>query len=91
MFPRTSLPPTRYMLAAMAAPGPRLPLQVEGWLWSVSLSLSPELAVLALLPPLCVGKWWIDQYETAELRDLKETVHPLFLKILLKFRGGSDG
>ena len=36
MLSPATLPPTRYMFAAMAAPGPWLPLQVEGWLSSLS-------------------------------------------------------
>lgn len=58
------------MFAAMTAPGPWLPLQVEGWLSSLSLANGAVIA----LPPLCVGKWWIDRYETDQPMDLKETV-----------------
>lgn len=49
-------------------PGPWLPLQVEGWLscrWRCRSSTAAAV---------CVGKWWIDQYETDEARCLKETV-----------------
>lgn len=56
------------MLAAMTAPVPRLPLQVEGG--SVLAG-----AAGARLPPLCVGKWRIDRYEADESRGLKETAH----------------
>lgn len=58
------LPPTRYMLAAMTAPGP-------AWRLQVGLSISRRCRRWVL----CAGKWWIDQYETDQRRDLKETVH----------------
>lgn len=59
----TTLPPTRYMFAAMTAPGPLASSPGRGVALS-ALSLSRLAGAVLALPPLCVGKWWIDQYET---------------------------
>lgn len=73
MFPPSTLPPTRYMFAAMTAPVPGFLSRQRG-----GSLLSLAAGAMLALPPLCVGKWWIDQYETDQLRNLKETAHYFF-------------
>ena len=69
---RRSLPPTRYMFAAMAAPGPWLPLQVEGWLSSRSRCRSCVLENGGLINTKQTGRETLKGQRTSSRTPLKK-------------------